>query len=235
MSIDVNFLRKNGYLLLPDFLTADEHLTILNGCSDLAKMTAAREVVKIENFEDKHGSNTYTYLNKIHLVPSLQGFANSGKLMSVANEIFDNSAVAHMNLLQVSAGGKNQGIAWHRDTAFRFGAMQMMNFLFYPLGTDEERRGITVLPGSQRHEEAAISGSFATASGERTLYPGERDLLIVDGACFHYVAHSLSPKDRMSFNVRIRDATADKEITRYAEFTTGEADFLPDRGEHALR
>lgn len=184
--------------------------------------------LQVKNFEQEHGSTTSSFLNKVSLVPSLNDFVRSKKIQEISNFIFEGHALHHMNLLQVSAGGKKQGIAWHRDTAFKFGAMQMMNLLFYPYGTDKRKGGITILPGSQKQQKANIPNSFGEADGQLTLFPKKRDLLIVDGTCFHCVSHSTSTEDRLSFNVRIRHDTADKEVTRYAEFTTGIADFLPE-------
>lgn len=228
MSFDTTSLRDDGYQLVEAFLTRSEHETLKIACQTLATIRSAREVVQVERFVERFGSNTHTYLNKTDLVPELRGFVASDKITAISRKIFGDAYHAHMNLLQHSVGGRQQGIAWHRDIAFRFGAMQMVNLLFYPLGTDAARGGIRLIPGSHRIAKPDIPGPFERAPDQTTLFPGERDLLLVDGACYHSVQHSQSADDRMSFNIRIRHERAPKEITRWAEFTSGVVDFLPD-------
>ncbi len=231
MQYDIPFLKEYGYLYIQNFLSDNQYQLLLDGCKQLSRIESAREIPKVKDFQQKHGSSTIAFLNKEKLVPQLHAFIQSPVLQEISDAIFNQQSQHHMNLLQLSMGGKQQGIAWHRDTAFHFGAMQMMNVLMYPLGTDEERGGITVLPGSQKQKNAGIKDSFGYTEGQITLYPDKRDLLVVDGACYHCVSHSHSSKDRMSFNVRIRHVDADKDVSRYAEFTTGFVDYLPELNE----
>ncbi len=222
---DLSPLHRDGFVLLRQFLDEGEHAQLAHGCRLLAGRVADRSPVD-PVFQSEHGSTSHTFVNKHSLVAELNAIASSRKIEAVSAQIFGADAVFHMSLLQHNEAGRSQALAWHRDVAFRFGAMQMCNLLLYPLGTDRQRGGIRVVPGSHRTEHVAVTDSFAPVAGERELFPQPRDLLILDGACYHAVSANRSLEDRMAFNLRFRHRQAPKEVTRYGEYPTGVVDYL---------
>ncbi len=228
----VSTLASNGYVLIEDFLDAGEESMLFRGCGELVAMHGERQPVDAE-FRRRHKSNCHTFVNKEHCSRSLRRFCDLPKVRNLAEAVFDGRCLPHMSLLQHGVAGGGQGQAWHRDVLLVFGPMQLVNFLFYPLGTSPEQGGLRAVPGSQAMTDVDIDGPFGPAAGEQTIYPGSRDLLLVDGACFHAVNGNESTRDRIAFNLRFRHADAPLEITRHGVFTTGTVDYLPDAGAEA--
>lgn len=194
MKAQLDFFKQNGYLVVPDALSAAEVRTINNAIDrDLAE----NPVMWIDRGEMGRRQNTHALL----ACPELDITMRPPKLLPLMNEIMGEHLCAeeHSVMLRAPNTDGDTKCRWHRD-AHRDNAeppyyTRYLSVVFYLTNVDDTTHTFSILPGTAQSTELSPLEAYDLSTAQHLVGPAGTAILF-NAFTFHAgnVRHTASER-----------------------------------------